>query len=993
MTLICACANPRRKVTTLRACIMLRSSLQLQSLIHVTGPQLQSLIHVPGTQLRSLIHGPDIQLQSLIHVPGPQLQSLSNVSGRQLQSLIHGPGLQHQSLNPVPGLQLQSLIHTSPELSPDHIVAAIVIILFFFDKCSSGPFPLSDDVAVYLHFHVDRRPTMACLILNDSDGLVQMRIPIKERSTYRNAKIDCNSGKIKPIEQLSEREKRAIRKKWKSQKRKDRSREKEVKDILNSIHTPPSSPEHESAEIHISSRQGTAKEEKTTRGIKIIQPKAKDATRNKQSKAKILIEAIREKYRHKSKQDKADFAKFLCGRTLKKYNLKTETYKSFGYHYPKKNKVKQQTLTKRISAKVHAFYIRNDKSRLIPGKRQTKTLKKIRKQRRVLLFDIKTLHKKFLSEGKTKTSYSVFCRLRPFFVVFPRHSDRNTCMCKVCNNTELMTEALKRVSPIESADLNTCIGNIVCSTNEKDCMYGECKACRERSMDVNKDVLGDDVQWFEWNTKREVRTIKKGKDVIEKAIHITEKEMKNGNVNELVDKFEDQLKRYTKHIFRTYNQYQYFAKKKIEIKEDECLLHVDFSENYVCGYTAEVQSVHFGASKRQITLHTGVAIVKDQPQYTFCTVSDSLVHGPEAVWAHLKPILTKIKTKYPKITKLEIFSDGPVTQYRQKGNFYLASVKGKEFGFDDIKWSFFEAGHGKGVPGAIEDSNVKMYLVKEECIEEERTLLKNTVLKPVPGTLNLHQVICDIKEGKIAYRHLSCLCKIDSEHKGHEYCSQHYNTNNNEIRSHQPEISSTQRKRKLCNTGKGRQDVIYYEKVLQNLNLCQTFEEIKHHLQTIPEIEVSVKADEINVYQNKLEVDTESIVDIQDDLKMPDYVENLYPVEVNTDGNFLPSCGSVYAFGNPDRPEEIRTRIIKELSENESYYLNNENLLKGSVIKKNESTKNLSFQYAQYSEYFIPGMHLTQTLVRDIFQKGVMSLTENKSFMGIWQVFALSTIL
>ncbi|WAR22348.1 LOW QUALITY PROTEIN: hypothetical protein MAR_016322 [Mya arenaria] len=768
-----------------------------------------------------------------------------------------------------------------------------------------------------------------------------------------------------------------------------------------------------------------------------------------------------------------------------------------GYHCPKKNKVKQQTLTKRISAKVHAFYIRNDNSRLILGKRQTKSLRKIRKQRRFLLFDIKTLYKKFLSEGKTKTSYSVFCRLRPFFVVFPRHSDRNTCMCKVCNNTEIMAEALKRVSAIESADLNTCLERmkrIVYTVNVK--------ACRERSMDVNKDVLGDDVQWFEWNIKREVRTIKKGKDVTENAIHITEKEIKNGNVNELVDKFEDQLKRYSKHIFRTYNQYQYFAEKKNEIKEDECLLHAFRTENYVCGYTAEVQSVHFGASKRQITLHTDVAIVKDQPQYTFCTVSDSLVHGPEAVWAHLKPILTKIKTKYPKITKLEIFSDGPVTQYRQKGNFYLASVKGKEFGFNDIKWSFFEAGHGKGVPDAIggavkrradnvlkyggditsaasffttEDSNVKMYLVKEECIEEEWILLKNTALKPVPGTLNLHQVLCDIKEGQIAYRPLSCLCKIDSEYKGREYvkaiiiddacktkcakaniaiakdgkkanidkrckkytntknlnsesshksmrkqknsaenkskvtnvnmhntadesAGQYYNTNNNEIRSHQPEISSTQRKRILCNTEKARpkkrrQDAINYEKVLQNLNLSRTFEDIKHHLQTIPEIEVSVKADEINVYQNKLEVYIESVLDIPDDLKMPDYVGDLYPVEVNTDGNCLPSCGGVYAFGNPDRPEEIRTRIIKELSENESYYLNHENLLKGSVIDKNEKTKNLSFQYAQYSEYFIPGMHLTQTLLRDIFQKEVMSLTENQSCMGIWQVFALSTIL
>ncbi|WAR15519.1 hypothetical protein MAR_005624 [Mya arenaria] len=314
-----------------------------------------------------------------------------------------------------------------------------------------------------------------------------MLIPIKERSIYRKAKIDTKGIAT----ELSEREKRAIRKKWKSQKRTDRSREKEVKDILNIIHNPPppSSPEHESAEIHIT------KEEKTTRGIKIIQTKAKDAARNK-------------------------------------YHLKTETYKSIGYHCLKKNKVKQQKLTKRISGKVHAFYIRNDNSRL---KDKTKTLKTIRKQKRVLLFDIKTLHKNFLSEAKTKNSYNSDLSLLFFLdIVIETH------VCVGCNNTKLMAVPLKRVSSIESAD--TCLGKIICSTNEKDCMYSECKACKERSMDANKDVLGDDVQWFEWNTKREVRTIKKGKNVTEKAIHITEKEMKNGNVNESVDKFVDHLK-------------------------------------------------------------------------------------------------------------------------------------------------------------------------------------------------------------------------------------------------------------------------------------------------------------------------------------------------------------------------------------------------------------------------------------------------------------------
>lgn len=104
----------------------------------------------------------------------------------------------------------------------------------------------------------------------------------------------------------------------------------------------------------------------------------------------------------------------------------------------------------------------------------------------------------------------------------------------------------------------------------------------------------------------------------------------------------------------------------------------------MCWYSSEIQAVHFGGSKKQLTLQTGVAHVQNESPFTFCTVSDSLAHGPEAVWAHLRTILTEVRHKYPKVTNIEIFSDGPVTQYQQNGNFYLASFKGNCFRFKGV---------------------------------------------------------------------------------------------------------------------------------------------------------------------------------------------------------------------------------------------------------------------------------------------------------------------
>ena len=58
---------------------------------------------------------------------------------------------------------------------------------------------------------------------------------------------------------------------------------------------------------------------------------------------------------------------------------------------------------------------------------------------------------------------------------------------------------------------------------------------------------------------------------------------------------------------------------------NERLMHIDFSEDYVCKMQNEVPSAHFGTSKKQISLHTGVYYVgHDGEAYTFCTISESL---------------------------------------------------------------------------------------------------------------------------------------------------------------------------------------------------------------------------------------------------------------------------------------------------------------------------------------------------------------------------------
>lgn len=309
----------------------------------------------------------------------------------------------------------------------------------------------------------------------------------------------------------------------------------------------------------------------------------------------------------------------------------------------------------------------------------------MKKQRRDLKDNLKTLYYKYVSEVESaaRCSYTTFCRLRPFWVVFPNESDRKTCQCKTCENTLFMACSLKQASVIESDRLEDIIKSISCDMENKECMYEECKNCRETRIDFNKEKMNEDIQWSQWINKSEKRTIKTGQQTVEKEVTFTVRESFAGTVSDLVERFEQQISRYKRHLFNIKCQYQHFRERKDSLLENECILHVDFSENFVCKLHSEIQSMHFGASKKQLTLHTGVAYTgnKTAKPKTFCTVSESLHHGPAAIWAHLKPVIEDIKTSEPIIDTIDFFSDGPTTQYRQKGNFYLFSTEIHKMGF------------------------------------------------------------------------------------------------------------------------------------------------------------------------------------------------------------------------------------------------------------------------------------------------------------------------
>lgn len=82
----------------------------------------------------------------------------------------------------------------------------------------------------------------------------------------------------------------------------------------------------------------------------------------------------------------------------------------------------------------------------------------------------------------------------------------------------------------------------------------------------------------------------------------------------------------------------------------------------MCKYSAEIQSFHFGASRKQATIHTGVLYLKDKNPISFESMSNCLDHGPNAIWDHLNPILEKLKRENPQVQLVHFFSDGPTNK-------------------------------------------------------------------------------------------------------------------------------------------------------------------------------------------------------------------------------------------------------------------------------------------------------------------------------------------
>ena len=132
--------------------------------------------------------------------------------------------------------------------------------------------------------------------------------------------------------------------------------------------------------------------------------------------------------------------------------------------------------------------------------------------------------------------------------------------------------------------------------------------CKSLAYPLAKQPGQDEISYYQW-TMRIVEHKGNG-DAIKPSSNITVKSVEKATESDLCDMFQASLDKFKRHLYNIRKQYRVYLSVRENLKPNECLVHVDFSENYNCSYSSEIQAVHFGGSHQQVTLHTGVFYIQ-----------------------------------------------------------------------------------------------------------------------------------------------------------------------------------------------------------------------------------------------------------------------------------------------------------------------------------------------------------------------------------------------
>lgn len=161
-----------------------------------------------------------------------------------------------------------------------------------------------------------------------------------------------------------------------------------------------------------------------------------------------------------------------------------------------------------------------------------------------------------------------------------------------------------------------------------------------------------------------------------------------------------ELREFRKHVHRVKVQYGQSRRLKEILPSNHAICHMDFAENYTCGFAEEIQSAYF--DKNAVTLHPVVIYYtkeeteNDVKHKSLVLVSDELSHTSSTVFAIMKQVIAEVRAILPNVEMVHYMTDSPTSQYGNKQIFSIVAQHDTIFPGIKATWLYFEAGHGKG---------------------------------------------------------------------------------------------------------------------------------------------------------------------------------------------------------------------------------------------------------------------------------------------------------
>ncbi|CAH0553075.1 unnamed protein product [Brassicogethes aeneus] len=296
---------------------------------------------------------------------------------------------------------------------------------------------------------------------------------------------------------------------------------------------------------------------------------------------------------------------FQVSRRMVRFAKKVREQSGFASQPPKK---KGKTLPTSTCEKVKQFYLSDNDSRMMSGIKDCVTVikngAKIKKQKRLLLFNTDDIHKHFQEAfPDEKIGLTKFRALRPTECISAGQSGtHNVCVCKIHQNVKLqlngLKNELKKKETLFSETYSDLIKTSVCDKSTSACFFSLCTYCPGVNCIIEKlkfllDTHGIiEITYSQWiNTDRS--------EIVGKTC----------KKEEFLDSLKQKWAELLRHDFLAKSQASYFTNKKEFVEAGEFIVCLDFAENYTFVVQNAIQSHHW--SNTQATIHPYVVYYID----------------------------------------------------------------------------------------------------------------------------------------------------------------------------------------------------------------------------------------------------------------------------------------------------------------------------------------------------------------------------------------------